>query len=88
MYLSKKYLIPSLSKRCCDVLQHTLLETHINVVAVLTILEQAALLDENDLRLKCWDFVDNETQIFSSSEAFNSFSAGSFVSHFESIFLM
>jgi BTB/POZ domain-containing protein 3/6 len=47
------------------------LETHINVVAVLTILEQAALLDENDLRLKCWDLVDNETQIFSSSEAFN-----------------
>jgi BTB/POZ domain-containing protein 3/6 len=71
MYLSKKYLIPSLSKRCRDVLQHTLFETHINVVAVLTILEQAALLDENDLRLKCWDLVDNETQIFSSSEAFN-----------------
>ena len=74
MYLSKKYLVPSLTKKCIDVLQCRLFDSHINVVAVLTILEQAAWLGENDLRAKCWDLIDNETKMFATSEAFNEIS--------------
>ena len=71
MYLSKKYLIPSLVGKCRKVIECTLFDPHIDEFAVFTILQQAAYLGEDSLREKCWDLVDNETRTFLCPGAFN-----------------
>ena len=71
MYLSKKYLIPSLVRKCRKVIECTLFDPHIDEFAVFAILQQAAYIGEDNLREKCWDLVDNETRMFLCSGAFN-----------------
>ena len=53
MYLSKKYIVPSLTKECVD-----FLERGLDPENVLTILEQAIYFDEKDFEMKCWKVVD------------------------------
>ena len=52
LYLSKKYMIPALSIRCCEFLAKTL--TKENVLAVL---QQSVKLDEPDLTARCLEFI-------------------------------
>lgn len=52
LYLSKKYMIPALSIRCCEFLAKTL--TKENVLAVL---QQSVKLDEPGLRARCLEFI-------------------------------
>ena len=65
MYLAKKYLISSLTEKCCSVL-----EASIKPGNVFTVLEQAMQFDEKKLEEKCWDTVSKETQKCLNSEAF------------------
>ena len=65
MYLAKKYLIPSLAEKCCDVLQASIKPD--NVFAVL---EQAVKFDEKKLEAKCWDIVSQKTQECVQTEVF------------------
>ena len=65
MYLAKKYLISSLTEKCCSVL-----EASIKPGNVFTVLEQAMQFDEKKLEEKCWDIVSKETQECLNSEAF------------------
>ncbi|XP_065056718.1 BTB/POZ domain-containing protein 1-like [Rhopilema esculentum] len=52
LYLSKKYMIPSLTNRCCEYLAKTL--TKENVLAVL---QQSVKLDEEGLTERCLEFI-------------------------------
>ena len=65
MYLAKKYLISSLTEKCCSVL-----EASIKPGNVFTVLEQAMQFDEKKLEAKCWDIVSKKTQECLNSEAF------------------
>ena len=65
MYLAKKYLISSLTEKCCSVL-----EASIKPGNVFTVLEQAMQFDEKKLEEKCWDIVSKKTQECLNSEAF------------------
>ena len=65
MYLAKKYLIWSLTEKCCRVL-----EASIKPGNVFTVLEQAMQFDEKKLEEKCWDIVSKKTQECLNSEAF------------------
>ena len=65
MYLARKYLISSLTEKCCSVL-----EASIKPGNVFTVLEQAMQFDEKKLEAKCWDIVSKETQECLNSEAF------------------
>jgi len=52
LYLSKKYMIPSLSTYCCDFLSNSL--TKENVIATL---QQSVTLDEPNLMSRCLEFI-------------------------------
>ena len=65
MYLAKKYLISSLTEKCCSVL-----EASIKPDNVFTVLEQAMQFDEKKLEEKCWDIVSKKTRECLNSEAF------------------
>ena len=65
MYLAKKYLVSSLTEKCCSVL-----EASIKPGNVFTVLEQAMQFDEKKLEEKCWNIVSKETQECLNSEAF------------------
>ena len=65
MYLAKKYLISSLTEKCCKVLEASIMPD--NVFAVL---EQAIQFDEKDLETKCWEIVSKNTLECTNSEAF------------------
>ena len=52
LYLSKKYMIPSLSTYCCDFLSKSLTKEN-----VLAILQQSVKLDEPNLMLRCLEFI-------------------------------
>ena len=65
MYLAKKYLMSSLTEKCCKVL-----EASIEPDNVFMVLEQAVQFDEEKLEAKCWDIVSKQTQECIKSEAF------------------
>ena len=65
MYLAKKYLISSLTEKCCKVL-----EACIKPDNVLAVLEQAVRFDEKGLEAKCWNNVSEKTQECVNTEAF------------------
>jgi hypothetical protein len=65
MYLAKKYIISSLTEKCCKVL-----EASIKPDNVFAVLEQAVHFDEKDLEAKCWRVVSLHTQECINSEAF------------------
>jgi BTB/POZ domain-containing protein 3/6 len=66
MYLSKKYIVPSLTEECVKFLEG---ETEPN--NVLYILEQAIHFDEKHLEIKSWDFIDWNTEDIVELECFN-----------------
>ena len=65
MYLAKKYLMTSLTEKCC-----TVLEASIKPDNVFLVLEQAIQFDEQKLEAKCWDIVSKKAQECINSEAF------------------
>ncbi|CAB4042988.1 BTB POZ domain-containing 6-like [Paramuricea clavata] len=65
MYLAKKYLMMSLTKKCCKVLEASIKPDNVFVV-----LEQAIQFDEQKLEAKCWDIISKKTQECINSEAF------------------
>ena len=65
MHLAKKYLISSLTEKCCRVLEKSIKPE--NVVAVLN---QAMQFHEKKFEPKCWDIILENTQGCINSEAF------------------
>ncbi len=65
MYLAKKYLIPSLAEKCCEILEESIKPDNVFMV-----LEQAVQFDEKKLEAKCWDIVSKETLECINSDAF------------------
>ena len=65
MYLAKKYLIPSLPQKCCEILEESIKPDN-----VFMLLERAIQFDEKKLEAKCWDIVLWETLECINSDAF------------------
>ena len=65
IYLAKKYLIPSLPEKCCEVLEESIKPDNVFMV-----LEQAIQFGEKKLEAKCWDIVSKETLECINSDAF------------------
>ena len=65
IYLAKKYLISSLTEKCCKVL-----EAFIKPDNVFEVLEQAVRFDEKELEAKCWGIFSTNTVECIRSEAF------------------
>ena len=65
MYLAKKYLMSSLTEKCCKVLEASIMPDNVFLV-----LEQAVQFDEQKLEAKCWDIISKKTQDCINSEAF------------------
>ena len=65
VYLAKKYLMSSLTKKCCKVLEGSIKPDNVFLV-----LEQAIQFDEQNLEAKCWDIISKKTQECINSEAF------------------
>ena len=65
LYLAKKYLISSLTEKCCEILEASMKTENVFVV-----LEQAIQFDEKELEAKSWDIVSKKTQECLNSEAF------------------
>ena len=65
LYLAKKYIVPSLAKKCTIFLSSNLAEENVFVV-----LRQALQFDEKKLEKKCWDMIDLETSEAIVSDAF------------------
>ena len=69
MYLSKKYIVPSLTEKCVEIMEDSL-----DVENVLRILEQAIHFDEGELEMKCLHLVESCTTEVTATEAFNNIS--------------
>ena len=69
MYLSKKYIVPSLTEKCVEIMENSL-----DVENVLRILEQAIHFDEGELEIKCLHLVESRTAEVAATEAFNNIS--------------
>ena len=65
LYLAKKYLISSLAKKCCEILEESIKPEN-----VFTVLEQAVQFDEKELEENSWNIVLTRTQECLNSEAF------------------
>lgn len=65
MYLATKYMVPSLTETCVEVLRSTVKSDN-----AVTVLEQAIYFDQKELEEKCWEIVDLETDKAITSEAF------------------
>ena len=69
MYLSKKYIVPSLTEKCVNNL-----ESSIKAENVMSILEQATHFDESKLEMSCWEFIKSNTKQAVASTDFNNVS--------------
>ena len=69
MYLSKKYIVPSLTEKCVNNL-----ESSIKAENVMSILEQAMHFDESKLEMSCWQFLKSNTKQAVASTDFNNIS--------------
>lgn len=56
LYLSKKYMLPFLAKKCV-----TYLDTNLDYHNVFTVLSQSRYFSESQLEDTCWDIVDRHT---------------------------
>ena len=65
LYLAEKYLISSLTARCCKTLTVSITRDNVFVM-----LEQAIHFDEKTLEAKCWDVVSKNTLECTNAEAF------------------
>ena len=66
MYLSKKYIVPSLTLKCVNVLKR-----NIKAENVTSTLEQATHFDERKLEMSCWTFIESNTKQVVASKDFN-----------------
>ena len=66
MYLSKKYIIATLTEKCVNFLQKCM-----DPENVLVIMEQAIRFDEQELEKKCWQVIEWRTSEVTSSEYFS-----------------
>ena len=69
MYLSKKYIVPSLTEKCVEIMENSL-----DVENVLRILEQAIHFDEDELEKICLHLVESHTAVVAATEAFSNIS--------------
>ncbi|CAB4008514.1 BTB POZ domain-containing 6 isoform X2 [Paramuricea clavata] len=69
MYLSKKYIVPSLTEKCVNNLASS-----IKAENVMSILEQATHFDERKLEMSCWEFIKSNTKQAVASTDFNNIS--------------
>ena len=69
MYLSKKYMVPSLTLKCVNILKRS-----INAGNATTILEHAVHFDEKNLEDSCWEFIKSNTKEVVVSKDFNDIS--------------
>ncbi|XP_028396289.1 BTB/POZ domain-containing protein 6-B-like [Dendronephthya gigantea] len=69
LYLAKKYIVPSLSKKCVDFLGENL-----NAENVLSVLEQAVRFDEKEFEAQCWKVVQSNADKVVTSDSFNNIS--------------
>ena len=69
MYLSKKYIVPSLTEECVEVFNDIM-----NPENVLYILERAIHFDEKHLETECWGFIDWNIEIIANMEYLSSIS--------------
>ena len=69
MYLSKKYLVPSLTVKCVNILQRS-----IEGENATSILEHALQFDEKNLENSCWEFIKSNTKQVIASKDFNEIS--------------
>jgi BTB/POZ domain-containing protein 3/6 len=69
MYLAKKYIIPSLNKKCVNFLLENL-----NPENALDVSEQAARFDEKKLEKRCWKVIEYKTGNVVASDSFNNIS--------------
>ena len=66
MYLSKKYIVPSLTEKCVNNLKSS-----IKAENVMSILEQATHFDESKFEMSCWKFIKSNTKRVVASTDFN-----------------
>jgi hypothetical protein len=69
MYLSKKYIVSSLTEKCVNNLASS-----IKAENVMSILEQATHFDESKLEMSCWQFIKSNTKQAVASTDFNNVS--------------
>ena len=69
MYLAKKYMVPSLTLKCVNILKRS-----INAGNATTILEHAMHFDEKNLENSCWEFIKSNTKKVVVSKHFNDIS--------------
>ena len=74
MYLAKKYIVPSLTQKCVDVVQASVKPEN-----VLTVLEHSIQFDEKEMEKKCWEMVDLQSSKVAISDTFNDISQGTLI---------
>ena len=74
MYLANKYIVPSLTEKCVEVLHVSLQPDN-----AVTVLEKAMHFDEKELEKKCWEVVESQAEKVVSSEAFCHISRGTLI---------
>ena len=65
LYAAKKYMLPTLSKRCTE-----FMERNINEETVCMLLEQSAFFGEDKLKQKCLSYIKRHAEAVLKSEAF------------------
>ena len=65
LFLTKKYIVPSLAQKCIE-----FLEANLEVENAVTIVQQAIQYDEKKFERKCWDFIDQKTTEVIASDTF------------------
>ena len=65
LYLAKKYIVPSLAKKCTE-----FLEANLAAGNAITVLQQAIQFDEKKLERKSWHLIDLKTSEAIASNAF------------------
>jgi len=65
LYTAKKYLVPHLAQACVR-----FLETSLNYKNACILLSQSCLFEENDLKRKCWEVIDAQTELALEADSF------------------
>ena len=65
LYLTKKYLVPSLTDKCTKYLQENLEASN-----VFSVLPQAQKFEDKDLEERCWEVIETQTENALTSEEF------------------
>ena len=65
LYLAKKYLVPSLARKCTEYLQE-----HLGASNVFSVLPHAQKFEDKDLEERSWEVIEAQTKNVLSSEEF------------------